>query len=53
MKLYMGETRVRKWPSLDGSHSWQNGQMVHILLPNLKLNQIREKSFTLSDLVCL
>ena len=34
----------RKWPSLvDGSHSWQNGQTIRILLLNFKLNQVRNK----------
>ena len=31
----------RKWPSLDDSHSYQKGQAIHILLPNFKLNQVR------------
>ena len=42
----------RKWPSLDGSHSWQNGQTIHILLPNFKLNQVSNK-FISSGLVRL
>ena len=36
----------RKWLSLDGFHSWQNGQMIHILFPNFKLEQV---SFISSD----